>query len=222
MFYTFKKGTEQIKETYDTFDVEKTLDKVVHLVLKRDLALNSTDLQYYDDFNHFFNAVNYERDVRCIVLTAKGKHFCAGLDLKETVATLMTFDESIDTARKALLLEEKIKYMQDAFTAIERCRFPVIAGVHGGVIGAGIDLITACDIVYSTKDAFFSVKEVDIGMVADLGTLQRLQIITSNWSLMKEYCLTGERFSPEEAVKLGIVSRVFESQDELHSTSRLI
>lgn len=78
--------------------------------------------------------------------------------------------------------------------AIEKCKFPVLVGVAGGCIGAGIDMITACDIAYCTKDAFFSVKEVDVAMIADLGTLQRLPLIATNWNLMKEYCLTGERF----------------------------
>lgn len=138
--------------------------------------------------------------------------------VKETAPNLFTFEEEKDTARRALDLEEKIIHMQNAYTAIERCRWPVIIGVDGGCLGAGVDMVTACDIAYCTKTAFFSIKEVDIGMAADLGTLQRLPIIASNWHLMKEYALTGERITPEEAIKLGLVARVFENSEELKSS----
>lgn len=127
----------------------------------------------------------------------------------------MSFEEEKDTARKGLLLEERIIHMQNAYTAIEKCRWPVIVGVHGGCIGAGVDMITSCDIVYCTKSSFFSIKEVDIGMIADLGTLQRLPIQTANWSMMKEYALTGDRITPDDALRMGLVSRVFESPEEL-------
>ena len=130
----------------------------------------------------------------------------------------MVFDEEKDQARKSLEIEEKVKHMQNAYVAIERCRFPVIVGVDGACIGAGCDMITACDIVYCTKGSFFSIKEVDIGMIADLGTLQRLPIIASNWHLMKEYAFTGERISPEEAQKLGLVGRVFDDAKQMRGT----
>jgi len=136
--------------------------------------------------------------------------------VKEAAPSILDMNPDRDVARRALDFEEKLIHMQNAFVAIERCRLPVIVGVTGGCIGAGIDMITACDIVYTTKDSFFSVKEVDVAMVADLGTLQRLPILASNWSLMKEYCLTGERFSAAEAQRLGIVSRVFDTEQELH------
>ena len=108
--------------------------------------------------------------------------------------------------------------MQNAYTAMERCRWPVLIGVDGGCIGAGVDMITACDIAYCTKKSFFSIKEVDIGMTADLGTFQRMPIITANWHLMKEYALTGEKISPDDALRMGIVSRVFEDDAELKSS----
>lgn len=135
--------------------------------------------------------------------------------VKETAASLFQFEEGKDTARKALELEQRVKHMQQAYIAIERCRFPVVVGVDGACVGAGCDLITACDIVYCTKSSFFSIKEVDIGMIADLGILQRLPIIASNWGLMKEYALTGERITPEEALRLGIVSRIFDDAKQL-------
>ena len=81
MSYSFKGTPLKLKEKYDSFTMTRK-GHIIHIVLDRPSEFNSTDLQLYDDFNHFFNAVNFERDVRCIVLTAKGKHFCAGLDCK--------------------------------------------------------------------------------------------------------------------------------------------
>lgn len=104
--------------------------------------------------------------------------------------------------------------IQDAVTAIERCRKPVIAAIHGGCIGGGVDIITACDIRYCTESAFFSVKEVDLGITADLGTLQRLPGIVG-YGKAVELALSGRRFSGSEAKELGLVSRVFGSKDAL-------
>lgn len=104
--------------------------------------------------------------------------------------------------------------MQAAITAVERCRKPVIAAVHGACIGGGVDLVTACDVRYCSEDAFFSVKEVDLAIVADLGTLQRLPRIVGYANAM-ELALTARRFSGGEAKDLGLVSRVFGSKSEL-------
>jgi enoyl-CoA hydratase/carnithine racemase len=213
--YTFKGGLPQIKDNYATFKVSLRGDHILHVDLCRPKEFNSTDLAYYDDFVHFFTAVSYERNIRCIVVTSQGKHFCAGLDLSETAPTLMSFDEELDNARKALILDQRIKHMQNAYVAIERCRWPVLVAISGGCIGAGVDMITSCDIAYCTKDSFFSIKEIDIGMVADLGTLQRLPIQASNWSQMKEYALTGEKISADEALRLGLVSRIYPDQETL-------
>ena len=103
--------------------------------------------------------------------------------------------------------------MQNAFQAIEECRWPVLAAVHGANLGAAIDLLTACDIVYATKDAFFSIKEIDLSMTADLGTLQRLPILAANWSYMKELALTARKFKSHDAMRLGIVSRVWDTKE---------
>ncbi|KAJ1382438.1 Enoyl-CoA hydratase/isomerase [Sesbania bispinosa] len=104
--------------------------------------------------------------------------------------------------------------MQDSVTALERCRKPVIASIHGACIGGGIDIITACDIRFCTKDAFFSVKEVDLALAADLGTLQRLPSIVGFGNAM-ELALTARTFSGLEAKELGLVSRAFHSKQEL-------
>ena len=153
-FYTFKNKESLPKEKYDTFTVTRK-GHIIHLELCRPQEFNSADFNHYDDFVHFFNTVSYERDVRCIVMTAAGKHFCAGLDLKRTAGETMVFDDDQDQARRSLELEKRVIQMQNAYTAIEKCRWPVIAGVHGGCIGTGVDMITDCDVVFCTKSAFF-------------------------------------------------------------------
>lgn len=122
-----------------------------------------------------------------------------------------------DVARKGIVLERTIKLYQDSISAVERCSKPVIMAVHQACIGAGVDLITAGDIRYSTQDAFFQVKEVDIGMAADVGTLQRLPKVIGSQSLARELCLTGRRFEAVEAERSGLISRVYPDKDALVS-----
>lgn len=111
--------------------------------------------------------------------------------------------------------------MQAAITAIEICRKPVIAGIHGACIGGGVDIVTACDIRFCTRDAFFSVKEVDLAITADLGTLQRLPFIVGHGNAV-ELALTGRSFSGTEAKEMGLVSRVFGSKEELEEGLRIV
>ena len=97
----------------------------------------------------------------------------------------------------------------------------MLVGVHGGCIGAGVDLITACDIVYAAKNSFFSIKEIDIGIAADLGSLQRTPLMGNNWNLIKEYALTGANISPEEMKNIGLVGRVFDTKKDMESTKNI-
>lgn len=98
-----------------------------------------------------------------------------------------------DPARDIYRMRKHVKEFQDSFTAIEECSKPVIAAVHNACFGAGVDLITACDIRYCAKDSFFCVKEVDVGLAADVGSLQRLPKVIGNNSLVRELCLTGRK-----------------------------
>lgn len=102
---------------------------------------------------------------------------------------------------------------QDSFTSIERCPKPVVAAIHGACIGGGVDLISACDVRYATKDAFFQIKEVDVGLAADVGTLQRLPRIVGGDSLVRELCYTARKLGADEALRCGLVSRLLEDKD---------
>lgn len=107
--------------------------------------------------------------------------------------------------------------MQDAFQLIERCRFPVICGIDGNSLGGAIDLISACDIVYCTEKSKFAIKEIDLSIIADMGTLNRLPITTSNWGLMKELCFTGEYFCSDQAKQLGLISKSFSTLELMNA-----
>lgn len=123
--------------------------------------------------------------------------------------------ELSDVSRKAKLFDELIEHHQNSISSLEKCPKPVIAATHSAVIGAGVDMITAADIRYCTKDCWFSVKEVDIGMAADVGTLQRLPKVIGSQSLVRELCFTARKFKADEALHWGLVSRVFESKEAM-------
>lgn len=188
---------------------------VFHVELNRPKKLNAINKEMWLEIRDCFESLAINKDCRVIVLSAAGKHFCAGIDLASMMNLGQEMSDSDDVARKGIVLERTIKIYQDSITAVERCAKPVIMAVHHGCIGAGVDLITAADIRYSTQDAFFQVKEVDIGMAADVGTLQRFPKVIGSQSLARELCFTGRRFLAEEAERCGLISRVFADKDTL-------
>ncbi|KAK6049819.1 enoyl-CoA hydratase/isomerase family protein [Cooperia oncophora] len=124
-------------------------------------------------------------------------------------------NDEIDPGRKGRILRRIITTCQDGFTAIEACPKPVIAAVHSHCIGAGVDLITSCDIRYASSDALFSIREVDIGMAADVGTLNRIQKIVGNDSWTRELAFTARNVGADEALKFGLISRIFNTEKEV-------
>lgn len=120
-----------------------------------------------------------------------------------------------EVARKGKVFEGSIELYQESITALEKCVKPIIACTHSAVVGAGVDLITAADIRFCTKDSWFCVKEVDIGMAADVGTLQRLPKAIGSQSLARELCFTARKLLSPEAEKCGLVSRVFEDKNAM-------
>ncbi|TPX57853.1 hypothetical protein PhCBS80983_g03556 [Powellomyces hirtus] len=180
---------------------------VLLVELHRPSDLNSMNKAFWVEFRKVFEAVREDTNVRAVVISGgEGKHFTAGLDLKDFTGSLI--GEAQDPARKAIGFLSLVNAMQASFTAIEECGRAVIVAVHGACIGAGIDLMTACDIRYAANDASFSIKEVDIGLVADVGTLQRMPKVVGNDSWMRELAFTGRRFPASEALQHGLVSKV--------------
>jgi len=113
-----------------------------------------------------------------------------------------------DAARKAILVHDWLLQFQDAISQIEKCNKPVVAAVHGIAYGLAIDILSATDIRYAEESARFSIKEVDAGLAADIGTLQRFPKIVANDSWTRELCFTGREFSSQEALQYGFISRI--------------
>lgn len=152
-------------------------------------------------------------EVRVVVLGGNGKHFCSGIDL----AMLMGVQQAIKDAcpgRTNENLRRAILDLQDCLTSLERCRKPVLAAIHGACVGGGLDLVAAADLRYCSSDAHFSIKEIEIGMVADVGTLQRLPKLVAP-GLVREWAYTGRKIPAEEARACGLVNRVFDTPEAL-------
>ncbi|CAO3661873.1 hypothetical protein G6F70_002060 [Rhizopus microsporus] len=199
------------KYQYETVKVDLLPDGVAHVQLNRPKRLNTLNPQMVVDIRQLFTEIADDNNVLSIVISGVGRVFTAGLDLNES--NLTALGEAEDIARKVYRTRPFVKNFQDAFTAIERCPKPVIAAIHGACIGGGVDLITACDIRYCTKDAFFSVKEVDVGLAADVGTLQRLPKVIGNHSLVRELCYSARNMYADEALQCGLVNKVAENQE---------
>ncbi|MFS7938073.1 putative enoyl-CoA hydratase/isomerase, ClpP/crotonase-like domain superfamily [Helianthus anomalus] len=182
---------------------------------------NALSLQFFTEFPNAISSLDQNPNVAVILLSATGNHFCSGIDLTSLSSLTADVQSSSDRGRSGEKLLRQIKHMQDAITSIEKCRKPVIACVHGACIGGGVDIVTACDVRYCTEDAFFSVKEVDLAITADLGSLQRLPGIVGFGNAM-ELALTARRFSGLEAKELGLVSKVFGCREEMEKGVRVI
>ena len=148
-----------------------------------------------------------------MLLTGAGKNFCSGIDLS-LLANVQAVVDHADPARSHERLRRLILDMQDCLSSVERCRKPVIAAIQGACIGAGVDLVTCCDMRYGAADAQFSVREIDFGMVADVGTLQRLPRLVSD-GIARELAFSGRTLDAGEAKEIGLVNRVFETHEAL-------
>mgnify|MGYP006169910189 CR=1 FL=1 len=173
-------------------------------------------LQHLDLLQHGAIAVaalDADPEVRVIVLAGKGKAFCAGIDLQMMMGIGPQIANECD-GRMRESLRRMILDMQDTLTSLERCRKPVLAAIQGYCLGGAIDLISACDMRYCSSDAQFSIKEIDMGMAADVGTLQRLPRIIGD-GIMRELAFTGRMVDAEEALRIGLVNRVYDDQAAL-------
>ncbi|KAG2357372.1 ClpP/crotonase-like domain-containing protein [Suillus spraguei] len=170
--------------------------------------VNAFSTEFFKEYGCTFDALSkHPDDIRAVVLSsALPNVFTAGIDFQGLMN--LGAGDAIDPARRAFLIRDDILDIQHAIAAPERCPIPVIVAVHGIVIGLGIDIISACDVRYAASDAKFSIKEVEMGLAADVGTLAYLQKITGNHSLARELAYTARTFSSGEAEKLGLVSKV--------------
>ena len=196
---------------YQAFVVE-LIGNVAHVQINRPEKINAMNAAFWTEIIDIFQWVDDTDAVRAVVLSGAGKHFSSGIDLM--LLASVANDLGKDVGRNARLLRRKILELQASFNAVDNCRKPVLAAIQGYCIGGAIDLISACDMRYAAEDAQFSIKEVDIGMAADVGTLQRLPRIIGD-GMLRELAYTGRQFGAEQARSIGLVNRVYPDQESL-------
>ncbi|KAL2743494.1 hypothetical protein V1477_008983 [Vespula maculifrons] len=204
---------------YETLSVSVPKPFVCMVQLNRPEKRNAMNGKMWEEIKQCFDDLSVEPDCRVIILSAIGKMFCVGLDLQDNLDIFQKLSEHEDVARKCKILESVIRKYQNSMTSIEKCAKPVIAAVHSACIGSGVDMICAADIRYCSSDAWFQIKEVDIGMAADVGTLQRFPKIIGSDSLVRELVYTARKFPATEALQCGFVNCVFDSQESLLNKS---
>ena len=197
------------------FKVEKD-GHIVWLILNRPDKRNTMDIDFFEGLTRHFQEFDENPNLRAVIIRAEGKSFTAGMDLLAMSGLLQA-----DGADFREILRKKIIELQDAMNAIEMCRKPVIAAVHSHCIGAGVDLLSACDIRIATTDSIFSIRETRIAIIADLGTLQRLPHIIGH-GRFRELALTGRDFSGEEALKMGFVTHLCKDRQTLYQEAKNI
>ena len=178
---------------------------VALLVMNRPDKANSMTPEFWTELPRIVGALGRDESVRCAVIAGEGRHFTGGMDLAAFASLTGLFQK--EPGRAAYAMRDLILALQDAFTALERARFPVVAAIHGACLGGGIDMITACDIRIASADASFAIEEINIGMAADVGTLQRLPKLIAP-GIAAELAYTGRRFDADEAKAIGLVSSV--------------
>jgi enoyl-CoA hydratase len=189
--------------------VEVEISKHVATVrMARVEALNALSLEFAAEIARVFLDMADNDDVRAIIFCSKARIFCAGLDLKEAASG----DNS--SAKSVLEGIKKAQPLFDCCNAIEECPKPVIAAVHSKCIGGGLDMISACDIRLSTEDAIFCLKEANIGLVADMGVLQRLPLIVGQ-GFAREMAYTAANYSAREVEKMGLINHIYADQAAL-------
>jgi enoyl-CoA hydratase len=187
-------------------------DKVAHLRLNRPEAGNAMDPAFWRELPRIVRELDAGGGVRCLVLSGEGRHFTTGMDL--SVLSGLEGPRGADAAVAAEAFRSVVLRLQDAFTALEQARFPVLAAVHGACVGAGVDMISACDVRYAAGDAFFQVQEINIGMTADVGTFPRLcRLLPDGW--VRELAYTGRRLDARTAERLGLVNAVFDTRETM-------
>lgn len=189
---------------YRCFDVD-IADGVAHVRLSRGDELNTMVPEFWRELPEIVTSISDAASARVVVISSTGKHFCAGMDLAVFAGQ---HGDDAELGRKQARMRSNAKVLQWSFTALEKARLPVLAAVQGGCIGGAVDLVTACDLRYASAEAFFCVQEINIGMTADVGTLQRLGTVVPE-GFAREMAYTGRRVPAARAYEVGLVQQVY-------------
>jgi len=196
---------------YSCFNLE-IKDKIAHVSMCRPDEFNTMNKAFWSELPHLIDTISNDASARVIVLSGEGKHFCAGMDLAN-------FSPNGEAPKTHMGMRKESGYrvtldLQYTISCLEKSRIPVIAAIQGGCIGGGLDLATASDFRFCSKDAFFCIQEINIGMAADVGTLQRIPRLIPE-GVVRELAYTGRRFLADEAMKHGLVNKVFDTREDM-------
>lgn len=186
---------------------------IAEVRLNRPDKSNAMDDAMWQEIRQAFEWVDATPEARVAILSGAGRNFCAGIDLA-MLGSIRQRIADADGARSREALRRLILDLQDCLSAIERCRKPVLAAIQGACVGGALDLVTCCDMRYAAPDAVFSIKEIDLAMVADVGTLQRLPRLIGQ-GIVRELAYTGRNMDPAEAEQLGLINRRFATPEAL-------
>ncbi len=205
---------------YTCFEIEES-EGVAHVRLSRPDEYNTMVPAFWSELPEIIGELSDRGRARVIVLSSTGKHFSAGMDLAvfsgSDASEAVSSGKGIkETGRQRASLRYNVLHLQNAFSILEQARMPVLAAVQGGCIGGAVDMVTAADCRYATDDAFFCIQEINIGMTADVGTLQRLPKLIPE-GLVRELAYTGRRMPAAQAKALGLVNETFADHDALLS-----
>ncbi len=198
---------------YEYYQVEKKAP-IAWVYLNRPEKKNAMHLPAWTETIPIFKELDEDDDIRVIIIASSGENFCAGIDLMGMAPELTEIMDGEQKGGIKRSLLNKIRKLQEGLTVIETCRKPVIAAVNGFCIGAGLDMITACDIRLCSKDATFTLKEAAVGFVADVGVLQRLPHIVGQ-GITRELAYMAEEVDAERARDILLINRVYQDRDEL-------
>ena len=184
--------------------------------LNRPDKANAMNWAMWQDIRSAMQWADRTPEVRVVIVEGEGKHFTSGIDLTMMMGLQAQIKDDCE-GRSREKLRALVLELQDTLSSIDRCRKPVLAAIHGGCVGGGVDLISCTDMRYCSADAYFTIKEIDIGMVADVGTLQRLPKLIGNQGIVREMAFTGRKVLADEAQRIGLVNQVYESREALQA-----
>lgn len=197
----------------DFYMVEKK-GEAAWVYLNRPEKKNAMGPSAWADLPGIFEELDNDPSVKVVVISGKGKSFCAGIDLVGIMGALPEVMDQQQYGGIKWKLHPKIKALQETISCIERCKKPVIAAIHGHCVGAGLDMVTACDIRICSEDAVFCLKEAAVGFVADVGVLQRLPNIVGQ-GIARELAFTAKTIDAKRAKEVNLVSEICLDYDDL-------
>ncbi len=195
------------------FEVTES-DHIAHIVLNRPDEFNSMTPDFWRELPQLVDEISDRGSARAMVVSSTGKHFSSGMDISVFTDGGLDDDTEVEVGRARSTFRYNVLHLQDTFSAFERARMPVLAAVQGGVVGGAVDMVTACDMRYATADAWFCIQEINIGMTADVGTLQRLPKLIPE-GIVRELAYTGDRMPADRAKEVGLVNEVYPDHDSL-------